>query len=170
MAKRQRCNICNISAIFRPVALWWVEYFVALTQFGRYKRQNRHMIYTPCSDVWNYRWKWSWGVVISNCDFLFNVAKFHGKKLFHLNLSMIPPYYSHLNILYLSVWKGWSHRRSLSYYWWGSNSVFIGPESDHWECLSLTHSLLFSKLDWCDPGLCSWQLKTCCCCHCCSCW
>ena len=126
-AKRQRCNICNISAIFRPVALWWVGYFVALTQFGRYKRQNRsmrHMIYTPCSDVWNYRWKWSWGVVISNCDFLFNVAKFHGKKLFHLNLSMIPPYCSHLNILYLCVWKGWSHRRSLSYYWWGSNSVF----------------------------------------------
>ena len=80
MAKRQRCNICNISAIFRPVALWWVEYFVALTQFGRYKRQNRHMIYTPCSDVWNYRWKWSWGVVISYCDFLFNVAKFYEKK------------------------------------------------------------------------------------------
>ena len=29
--------------------------------------------------------------------------------------------------------------------------IFIGPESDHWECLSLTHSLpnslLFSKLD-----------------------
>ena len=59
---RGKCNICNVSAIFRAVALWWVEYFVALTQFGRYKRQNRsmqHMIYTPCSDVWNYRWKWS---------------------------------------------------------------------------------------------------------------
>merc|ERR1711873_19908 len=35
-----------------------------------------------------------------------------------------------------------------------SNSIFIGPESDHWLCLSvtpslthsLTHSLLFSKL------------------------
>ena len=29
--------------------------------------------------------------------------------------------------------------------------IFIGPESDHWECLSVTHSLpnsvLFSKLD-----------------------
>ena len=29
--------------------------------------------------------------------------------------------------------------------------IFIGPESDHWECLSLTqsltNSLLFSKLD-----------------------
>ena len=35
--------------------------------------------------------------------------------------------------------------------------VFIGPESDHWQCLSvthwLTHSLLFSKLDWCDLWL-----------------
>ena len=31
------------------------------------------------------------------------------------------------------------------------NVIFIGPESDHWECLSLTDSLtdslLFSKLD-----------------------
>ena len=25
-------------------------------------------------------------------------------------------------------------------------ALFIGPESDHWQCLSLTHSLLFSKL------------------------
>ena len=34
------------------------------------------------------------------------------------------------------------------------NPVFIGPESDHWECLSLTnwltHSVAFSKLDWCN--------------------
>ena len=27
--------------------------------------------------------------------------------------------------------------------------------SDHWECLSVTHWLLFSKLDWCDP--CVWR-------------
>ena len=55
---------------------------------------------------------------------------------------------------------------------------FIGPESDHWECLSLTHSLtdwltdwlLFSKLDWCDPGIWRWHLKTCWGCYCCSCW
>ena len=40
-------------------------------------------------------------------------------------------------------------------------ALFIGPESDHWQCLSLTHwfthsfthSLLFSKLDWCDVWL-----------------
>ena len=25
--------------------------------------------------------------------------------------------------------------------------IFIGPESDHWECLSLTHTVTFSKLD-----------------------
>ena len=35
--------------------------------------------------------------------------------------------------------------------------LFIGPESDHWQCLSLTHSLthslLISKLDWCDVWL-----------------
>ena len=34
--------------------------------------------------------------------------------------------------------------------------VFIGPESNHWLCLSLTNwltdSLPFSKLDWCDPA------------------
>ena len=51
-------------------------------------------------------------------------------------------------------------------------NIFIGPESDHWLCLSLTdwlthsltNSLLFSKLDWCDPGMWRWQLKTCCYC------
>ena len=56
--------------------------------------------------------------------------------------------------------------------------LFIGPESDHWECLSVTHSLtdsltdslLFSKLDWCDPGMWRCQLKTCWGCYCCSCW
>ena len=51
---------------------------------------------------------------------------------------------------------------------------FIGPESDHWECLSVTHSLpnsvLFSKLDWCDPGVWRCQLKTCWGCYCCWCW
>ena len=31
----------------------------------------------------------------------------------------------------------------------------------------LTHWLLFSTLDWCDPGMCRWQLKTC---YCCWCW
>ena len=43
--------------------------------------------------------------------------------------------------------------------------VFIGPESDHWLCLSvthwLTHSLPFSKLNWCEPVMWKWQLKTC---------
>ena len=38
---------------------------------------------------------------------------------------------------------------------------------------SLTHWLLFSKLDWCDPGLWRCQLKICWCCNFCwweSCW
>ena len=52
--------------------------------------------------------------------------------------------------------------------------VFIGPESDHWLCLSLTNwltdSLPFSKLDWCDPGVWRCQLKICWACYCCSCW
>ena len=49
----------------------------------------------------------------------------------------------------------------------GNILLFVGPESDH--CLplsftnSLTHSLPFSKLDWCDPGMWRWQLKTCYC-------
>ena len=55
--------------------------------------------------------------------------------------------------------------------WCKSILVFIGPESDHWLCLSvthwLTHSLLFSKLDWCDPGVWRYQLKTCSYCYCC---
>ena len=57
-------------------------------------------------------------------------------------------------------------------------SIIIGPESDHWECLSLTdslthsltNSLLFSKLDWCDPGVWRCQLKTCWGFYCCWCW
>ena len=52
--------------------------------------------------------------------------------------------------------------------------IFIGPESDHWLCLSLTHSptnsLLFSKLDRCDPGVWRCQLKPCWGCYCSWCW
>ena len=35
---------------------------------------------------------------------------------------------------------------------------------------SLTNWLLFSKLDWCGPGVWRCQLKTCWGCYCCSCW
>ena len=35
---------------------------------------------------------------------------------------------------------------------------------------SLPNSLLFSKLDWCDPGVWRCQLKTCWDCYCCWCW
>ena len=47
---------------------------------------------------------------------------------------------------------------------------FIGPKSDHWECLSVTHSVTLSKLYWCDPGVWRYQLKTCWGCYCCWCW
>ena len=47
--------------------------------------------------------------------------------------------------------------------------VFIGPQSDHWECLSVTDWLPFSKLDWCDSGLWRCQLKTCWGWYCCWC-
>ena len=62
------------------------------------------------------------------------------------------------------------------------NIIFIGPESDHWQCLLLTHWLTnwltdwlpFSKLDWCDSDLWRCQFKTCWGCYCCwwwgSCW
>ena len=37
-----------------------------------------------------------------------------------------------------------------------TGTPIIGPESDHWQCLSLTHwlthSVTFSWFDWCDPG------------------
>ena len=32
-------------------------------------------------------------------------------------------------------------------------TVFIGPESDHWECLSVTHSLTHSLTDSCLVNL-----------------
>ena len=35
---------------------------------------------------------------------------------------------------------------------------------------SLTNWLLFSQLDWCDPGVWGCQLKTCWGCYCCWCW
>ena len=51
----------------------------------------------------------------------------------------------------------------LCYAYLSNYVIFIGPKSDHWECLSLTHSLtnylLSSNLDWCDPGMWRWQLK-----------
>ena len=34
----------------------------------------------------------------------------------------------------------------------------------------MIHSLLYSRLDWCDPGVWRCQLKTCWCCYCCRCW
>ena len=44
----------------------------------------------------------------------------------------------------------------------------------HWQPLSLsdslTHSVTFSRLDWCDPGKWIRQLKTCLGCNCCWCW
>ena len=42
----------------------------------------------------------------------------------------------------------------------GPSPIIVYP------CNSLTDSLLFSKLDWCDPGLWRCQLKTCWCCNC----
>ena len=57
-------------------------------------------------------------------------------------------------------------------------SFIIGPESDHWLCLSLTdslidwltHSVTLSKLYWCGPGVWRCQLKTCWGCFCGWCW
>ena len=37
-------------------------------------------------------------------------------------------------------------------------------------CHSLTHSVTFSRLDWCDPGVWRCQLKICWGCYCCWCW
>ena len=42
----------------------------------------------------------------------------------------------------------WSQKHSL-----GHKYIFIGPESDHWECLSLTHSLTDSLTDSCLVNL-----------------
>jgi len=65
---------------------------------------------------------------------------------------------------------------------WKQHAFFIRPESNYCLPLSLTDSLihsctdwlLFSKLDWCDPGgVLRCQLKTCWCYNCCwwgSCW
>ena len=62
----------------------------------------------------------------------------------------------------------WDAKDSVFRYFWQnrpSPSLIIGPESDHWLCLSLTNWLTNSlthsrKLDWCDPGMWRWQLKT----------
>ena len=51
------------------------------------------------------------------------------------------------------------------------NFIFNGSESHHRLPLSLTHSLThslpFSRLDWCDPGVRRCQPKTCWGCYCC---
>ena len=91
--------------------------------------------------------------------------------LFSLNTPQIPVYWSQLLrwpfclisgdfVLYFCIC------RKLSF--------FIGPESDHWECLSVTHwlnnSVTLSRLYWCHPGVQRCQLKTCWGCYCCWCW
>ena len=44
--------------------------------------------------------------------------------------------------------------------------TLVSNSLTHW----LTDWLLFSKLDWCDPGVWRCQLKTCWGCYCCWCW
>ena len=82
------------------------------------------------------------------------------------------------NSKFMALWPLPTKLRSMIYHFeagrqWGGAQFFvvvflplffIVPESDHWECLSvtdsLTHSLLFSKLDWCDSYdlFCCWCL------------
>ena len=47
------------------------------------------------------------------------------------------------------------------YYLFLSDPSPIIGNACQWLPNSLTHWLLFSKLDWCDPGMWRWQLKTC---------
>ena len=60
--------------------------------------------------------------------------------------------------------KGGTGKKELFHKWSCIWLFFIGPESDHWLCLSLTNSLTdsvtLSKLYWCDPGVWRCQLKT----------
>ena len=50
-----------------------------------------------------------------------------------------------------------------------NKTLIIRPESNQWQCLSLTDSLPFNKLDWCDPGVWWCLLNTCWGYHCCWC-
>ena len=55
----------------------------------------------------------------------------------------------------------------------GSSSLFIRPRVRSLATLvthSLPNSVLFSKLDWCDPCMWRYRLKTCWGCYCCWCW
>ena len=68
----------------------------------------------------------------------------------------------------LFFWESFPHLLFVDEY--QSAHVFIGPTSDH--CIPLfrnwlTDSLLFSRTDWCDPGVWRCQLKTSWCCYCC---
>ena len=57
--------------------------------------------------------------------------------------------------------------KSAIWKWWGTflNQNFLVVDK-----ILFTHWLLFSKLDWCGPGVRRCQLKTCWLCYCCSCW
>ena len=89
-----------------------------------------------------------------------NIIGNAGGKLGYIEIRCIIFY---TNILRNEKWN--MKREYDSLFTPSKNIVFIGPESDHWECLSLTHwltnSLLFSKLDWCDPGVWRCQRKNC---------
>ena len=54
--------------------------------------------------------------------------------------------------------------------WFLSDPSPIIGYACQWLPPSLTHSVTFSKLHWCDPGMWRWQLKTCWGCYCCSGW
>ena len=61
----------------------------------------------------------------------------------------------------------WVEMKQVIYYFYRTRVRSLGMLVSNWLTHSLTHSLLFSKLDWCDPGVWRCQLKTC---YCCSCW
>ena len=73
-----------------------------------------------------------------------------------------------LQVLYMSyACVGWVRRERVGQ----GNILIIGLESlGTLVTNSLTHSILFSKLDWCDPGVWRRQFKTCWGCFYCRCW
>ena len=126
---------------------WWGE-------TTEWRIRHIYSAYEPALGAWGYRWIiWlssspSWLLSWQLCTGFITTSFFSGTVLWKGSVLSLADVDTFMISFYLS-----------------DPSPIIG-----YACHSLTDWLLFSKLDWCDPGVWICLLKTCWGCFCCQCW
>ena len=111
-----------------------------------YKEQNTNDLHCFLGSAFLSFWEWFAVYSILGSQLAADISC----HLFLFSFFFVLPFFSVLSFFFVVFF--------LFYHFENSNdSVFFGPQSDHWLCLSLTHSLthslLFCKLYLCDVWL-----------------